>query len=247
MTRRRHQSCRTGTCPAALRGRLLAIALAGVAGAMLTTADRALAHVDIEVGEGRYVMEIGFRDEPAYLGQPNALSLSVEEYATGGTEPVAGLAATLNAEVSRDGQTKELALAPVEDGAYEAVFVPTASGDYTFRIFGTIGEATVDESVTSGPTTFNSVEPLTAIEFPVTRPDLALLQAETANAQASAETARALGIAGIVAGVLGVIVAAVALTRSRRPTSLGAMPASASPASPAALPLESEPSGKLIR
>ena len=170
----------------------------------------ALAHVDIDVGDGRYVMEIGFRDEPAYLGQPNALYLSVEEYGTGGTEPVNDLAATLSAEVGKDGQVMDLPLVPTGDGTYEAAFVPTAAGDYTFRIFGTIGDAAVDESVTSGPSTFNSVEPLSAIEFPVARPDAVQLQAEFANLDAAVSTARTLAIAGVAAGVLGLVLGALA-------------------------------------
>jgi hypothetical protein len=161
-------------------------------------------------------MEIGFRDEPAYLGLPNALFLKVGEYGTGGTEPVEGLAATLTAEVTKDGQTRSLVLAPQGDGVYEAPLVPTALGDYTFRIAGTIGYAEVDESVTSGPTTFNSVEPLTSIEFPVTRPDLADAEAAVAEAQAAATTARTLGIVGLAAGVLGLAVGAVAVARSGR-------------------------------
>jgi hypothetical protein len=194
----------------------------------------ALAHVEIDVGDGKYVMEVGFRDEPAYLGQPNALALSVEEYATGGTEPVNDLAATLSAEVSRDGQVMSLPLVPVGEGEYEASFVPTATGDYTFRISGTIGEATVDESVTSGPTTFNSVEPMSAIEFPQPLPDPLQLQTAVADANAAATTARTLGVVGIIAGVLGLILSALALALSRQPRL--EVP-----------PRASEPSGKLIR
>jgi hypothetical protein len=208
----------------------LGIGLALVVGATV----EALAHVEIDVGDGKYVMEVGFRDEPAYLGQPNALALSVEQYATGGTEPVNDLAATLSAEVSRDGQAMNLSLVPVADGEYEASFVPTAAGDYTFRITGTIGEATVDESVTSGPTTFNSVEPLSAIEFPQPLPDPVQLQTAVADANAAATTARTLGVAGIVTGVLGLILGALALARSRQPKREVA-------------PRASEPSGKLIR
>jgi hypothetical protein len=192
-----------------------------------------LAHVEIDVGDGQYVMEVGFRDEPAYLGQPNALALRVEQYATGGTEPVNDLAATLSAEVSKDGQVMNLSLVPVGDGEYEGAFVPTATGDYTFRISGTVGEATIDESVTSGPTTFNSVEPLSTIEFPQPRPDPAQLQTAVADANAAATTARTLGVVGIVAGVLGLILGALALARSRQPKEVA--------------PRESEPSGKLIR
>jgi hypothetical protein len=208
----------------------LGIGLALTAGATVDV----LAHVEIDVGDGQYIMEVGFRDEPAYRGQPNALYLSVEQYATGGTEPVNDLAATLSAEVSKDGQVKNLSLVPVGEGEYEATFVPTATGDYTFRISGTIGEATVDESVTSGPTTFNSVEPLSAIEFPQPLPDPVQLQTAVADANAAATTARTLGIVGIVAGVLGLILGALALARSRQPK-----------ATP--VPSESELSGKLIR
>src|SRR4051812_9337331 len=204
----------------------LALALGAMAGA--------LAHAEIDVGDGQYVMEVGFRDEPTYLGLPNALALSVQRYATGGTEPVNDLAATLSAEVSRDGKTMPLPLVPVGEGEYEAAFVPTATGDYTFRTSGTIGEATVDESVTSGPTTFNSVEPLSSIEFPEPRPDSVQLQTAVTDANAAASTARTLAIAGIVAGVLGLILGALALTRSRQPKVEVA-------------PRASEPSGKLIR
>ena len=201
---------------------------------MVSATVDALAHVEIDVGDGKYVMEVGFRDEPAYLGQPNALALTVEQYATGGTEPVNDLATTLAAEVSRDGQAMNLSLVPVGDGAYEAAFVPTATGDYTFRITGTIGEATVDESVTSGPTTFNSVEPMSAIEFPQPLPDPLQLQTAVVDANAAATTARTLGVAGIVIGVIGIILGALALARSRQPK-------------PEVLPRASEPSGKLIR
>src|SRR5215211_981992 len=201
---------------------------------MVSATVDALAHVEIDVGDGKYVMEVGFRDEPAYLGQPNALALTVEQYATGGTEPVNDLAATVSAEVSKDGQTMNLSLVPVGEGEYEAAFVPTATGDYTFRISGTIGQATVDESVTSGPTTFNSVEPMSAIEFPQPLPDPLQLQTAVVDANAAATTARTLGVAGIVIGVIGIILGALALARSRQPK-------------PELLPRASEPSGKLIR
>ena len=213
-------------------GRALVAFGIGLAFAVGATVD-VLAHVEIDVGDGQYVMEVGFRDEPAYLGQPNALALSVEQYATGGTEPVNDLAATLSAEVSKDGQVMNLSLVPVGDGEYEATFVPTATGDYTFRISGTIGEAAVDESVTSGPTTFDSVEPLSAIAFPQPLPDPVQLQTAVAEANAAASTARTLGVVAIVAGVLGLILGALALARSRQPKEVA--------------PRASEPSGKLIR
>ena len=209
--------------------------LTGAAFAALVAPLVAEAHVSIDVGDGQYVMELGFRDEPAYTNQPNAIYLRVQKYATGGTEPVDDLAGTLTAEVSRDSKTMTVSLVPKGDGVYEAAFVPTATGDYTFRVSGTIGDAAVDESVTSSPTTFDSVQPLTAIAFPNPLPDPAQIDTSIAAVQAEAGTARTLGIAGIVAGVLGLIAGGVGLARSGK---------SKAPA-PAAVPLE--PTGKLVR
>jgi hypothetical protein len=217
--------------------RSVATAFAAVALLVVGFAPSASAHVEIDVGDGQYVMEIGFRDEPAFLGQPNAVFVHVERYATGGTEPVEGLAATLTAEVTKDGQSFSPPLAPTGEGSYEAVFVPTALGDYTFRISGTIEDAPVDETVTSGPSTFNSVEPLSAIEFPATEADAAQVQESLASAQSDAATARTLAIAGIAAGLLGLIVAAVAFSRAGK----------AAPAVVAAPASANEPPGKLIR
>ena len=201
--------------------------------AALVMPGAALAHASIDVGDGQYVMEVGFRDEPTYLGLPNALYLKVEEYATGGAKPVDGLAASLTTEVDKDGQTLTLPLVPLGDGEYQMTFVPTATGDYTFRISGTIGEALVDASVTSGPNTFNSVEPLSAIEFPVARQDPGQIALAASNAEAAAASARTFAIVGIAIGVLGLIVAAAALTRSGRKAPTVAR--------------EIEPTGKLVR
>ena len=135
-----------------------------MAGALLP--GDASAHFNKDVGGGKYRIQMGFRDEPTYAGLPNALYLKVEQYATGGTKPVDDLASTLTAEVIRDGQTFSQPLVPIGDGQYEMRFVPTATGDYTFHVSGKIGDATVDESATSGPNTFDTVQPLSTIAFP---------------------------------------------------------------------------------
>lgn len=176
----------------------------------------AAAHVDVDVGDGQYVMEVGFRDEPALQGQPNAVYISVQKYATGGTEPVDGLAGTLQAEVSRDGETKTIPFVPMGDGVYEAPFVPTATGDYTFRVFGDIEGDAVDESVTSGPQTFNSVDPLSAHEFPPAAAGNDA-QAELTAAQDAASQARTFAIVSLVVGVLALIAALMMGMRSRKP------------------------------
>jgi hypothetical protein len=86
--------------PERLRRPARLLAAMAIVSLMAVAAPAALAHVQIDVGDGQYVMELGFRDEPAYVGQPYALSLRVEKYATGGTQPVDGLAGTLQAEIT---------------------------------------------------------------------------------------------------------------------------------------------------
>lgn len=192
------------------------VAAAAVVFTMFVVTAPAGAHATIDVGDGRYVLELGFRDEPTYLGQPNAVFVKVSEYATGGTQPVDGLAATLSTEVSKDGQAIEIPLVPRGDGEYEAPFVPTALGDYTFRVFGTIGDAPVDESVTAGPDTFSPVAPLSQLQFPVPWPDPGQLQQAVTAAQSDLAGARTLAIGGLAAGLLGVAIAVFAVARSSR-------------------------------
>ncbi|HET7092381.1 MAG TPA: hypothetical protein VFI22_02860 [Thermomicrobiales bacterium] len=142
----------------------------------------ASAHEHRTIANGHYNVVVGFRDEPAFAGLKNGLDLTVMKL--GGTpsagtpaadsddgpagEPVAGLEKTLKAEVLYGDQTMELTLAPRWNtpGAYDGVFFPMKPGDYTFRIFGTIDGAKVDESFTSSPTTFGPVEDPAPLEFP---------------------------------------------------------------------------------
>ncbi|MCA9879828.1 MAG: hypothetical protein KC442_18670 [Thermomicrobiales bacterium] len=194
-----------------------AIALLLAACLLPWLAGTAAAHVDVDVADGQYVMEVGFRDEPALLGQPNAVFVAVEAYGTGGTTPVDGLAGSLQAEVSRDGATKTIALVPTGDGTYEAPFVPTATGDYTFRIFGEIAGNPVDESVTSGPQTFNSVDPLTSFEFPPVSATASNLEADLAAAQSAATQARTISFVSLIVGGLALIAALLMSMRNRRP------------------------------
>lgn len=176
----------------------------------------ATAHEQRDVGDGQYSVEIGFRDEPAYLGQPNAFYLNVTQFGSDGG-PVEGLAGTLAAEVTKDGETLPLTLVPrSEPGVYEAAFIPTALGDYTFRLFGDILETPIDESFSSSPTTFASVEPLDRYQFPVNAPAGAELVAQLDAANARAVRSETLAYVGIGTGVLGLLVGLGALLRAGR-------------------------------
>jgi hypothetical protein len=213
-----------------------------LAGALLSHG-RAFAHGHIEVGE--YSFSVGFLNEPAYLGQPNAVYLAVThhagedehaagEAAAGATqeataeatevghaedeehdeseesaddhaagEPVLGLEETLSVEIIKGDQSQTLEFRPLfgVPGTYVADVLPTETGDYTFRIFGSINGTPVDETMTSGPDTFSSVEPTDSIAFPV----------DSAGSQN--QTALYVGIAGVALGLFGTVLGVMGLRR----------------------------------
>ncbi len=126
-------------------------------------------------------------------------------------------------------QQMEFALTPTFDpdtgfgtpGDYRAWLFPTAPGDYTFHFTGSIGSQKVDQSFTSGPTTFATVEDPAAVQFPLKAPSNAQIAARVAAdsartaTQSQVSSARTLGIVGVVVGVIGLAVACVALVRKR--------------------------------
>jgi hypothetical protein len=136
------------------------------------------AHETRTIVDGSYEIVIGFMNEPVFAGDKSGLEFWVTEApsatpaaADAETEsvPVEGLEETLQAEVIYEDQTLALPLTAKwdEPGGYYSVFFPTASeGDYTFRIFGTINGAEIDETFTSGPETFGPVEDPAPLRFP---------------------------------------------------------------------------------
>lgn len=170
---------------------------------------------------GNYVLTVGFLNEPSYQGQPNGLDLRVAKNAANKT-PVSDLEKTLKAEVIAGGKTMPLTIGPVYDnggkvpGAYKAPFVPTATGDYTFHITGTIDGQKIDQKFTSSPNTFSSVVPMADAEFPAKVPAVSQLTDDVQQAKDDASTARTFGIIGIIVGALGLITGSGAFALSRR-------------------------------
>jgi hypothetical protein len=172
-----------------------------------------LAHEVREVGELTFA--VGFIDEPVFTGQKSGLEFFVSR---GEDEPVEGLEETLQAQVMFGSDTRDLEIGPRfgEPGAYQSVFFPTAAGPYTFRIFGEVEGAPIDESFTSGPETFGEVEDASGGQFPVQLPAPADVAAEAeagAAAATQATIALVLAIAGLLAGLV-----ALGLTLARRGT-----------------------------
>ena len=155
---------------------------------------------------------------------PNGVPRQGDEAAEAAGQPVEGLEQTLKAEVIVGGAAKkmDLSLTPAFNapGTYEAHFIPTLAGDYSFHISGKLESQNIDETFNSGPETFDSVDSPDDLEFPDKAPTNAELQASINSLQnksggGSDDTARALGIIGIIAGVIGVAAGGVALASRR--------------------------------
>ena len=187
------------------RAAVLGAALAAVAGT-----GTILAHESRDIDD--ITLVVGFLDEPVYVGQKSGLDLRV----THAGEPSEGLEESLDAEVTFGGETRSLEISPAfgDPGAYRSVFIPTAAGPYTFRIFGEIDGEAIDESFTAGPDTFGEVQDTAGNQFPVVLPaaaDVARDAEAGAQAATTATIALVVGAAGLLAGLV-----AIGLTLARR-------------------------------
>ncbi|MDP9340791.1 MAG: hypothetical protein M3Q23_01515 [Actinomycetota bacterium] len=220
---------------------LSAIALLGATTFTILSAGPASAHVVKRVGN--YILTVGFGAEPVYVGQQNSVQLILEQ-ANG--KPVTNLTDSLKLEVTYQSQNIQLPLEPTFDpdtglgtpGDYRGWFFPTAPGPYTFHFFGSIGTQSIDQSFTSGPTTFDEATDPRGVEFPTKLPTLTevsklvgrlgprvdtvvrevgTLTAEVDAAKSAGDSGKTFGIAGIAVGMVGVLIAVAALLRSRRP------------------------------
>lgn len=220
------------------------VALAAVA---LTPAVIASAHAVLNVG--KYHVAIGWQFEPAsgtvtYVDQPNAIQVFIDIPTA--DNPVATPISDLNADCTKpdfqvtatfgSATSSPLCPQPAFDAdtgrgrmdEYDVVLTPTRVGDYKFRIFGSIHGTAIDQTVTSGPSTFDSVGDQNGTEFPAAVPAVSDLStkvdqvgtraadARTAASSASnsAGTATAVAIAALVAAlVLGTVSLVIGLRR----------------------------------
>lgn len=224
----------------------LGAAVLGSAMLALLFVPAVVAHVHEDVGP--YAAEIGWKVEPAYVGQPNAVQVTIHDAQN---QPVTDLGADdIKVVVSTaDQQSQPLSFEPGWDpeeaegplGEYDAAIVPTAPGDYTFHITGTIKGNAVDISLTSSETTFDPVVGTSDAEFPTKLPTMAEVatrldrvdtritglqggggptQAAVDAAQAAATDARAAAdralLVGAGLGILGTVLAVAALAVARR-------------------------------
>ena len=217
----------SGAARRALRVLLALAVLLALTAALVVFAPQAGAHETAGV-EG-YDFDVGWGQEPAFAGDLNSVQLTITTKPGG--EPVKGVDEGLRVTVIYGKNELDLPLTPAygANGEYRAWFVPTAPGDYTFRFTGTIGDQEIDESFTSSPTTFDTVQDPVKLQFPVQTGTVgqlarrldAELAPKPAVGDAAVETSGdgsgslLLGVAGVVLGGLGLAVAAVALLRTR--------------------------------
>jgi hypothetical protein len=212
--------------------RLFAMTCALAALTLIVGAPTALAHAQRQAGP--FHMEIGFGTEPAYVGQPNSVQIILTEHG----QPVVDLGDALKVQVSFGGQQTDIPLeANFEVGGdgtpgdYRAWFIPSQPGPYTFHFTGTMHGTKIDESLTSGPKTFDEVQdPAEAAFPPVNTPttqeladriqqDATRLSDTTAaatSAKSAADSARTVAIVGVVVGLIGLAVGATAVLNARK-------------------------------
>lgn len=209
------------------------------AASLLLLATPAVAHEHRSHGD--LEMVVGFAVEPAFAGQPNAASIQFVHDGHPVTD-VKGMTVTITTGAQTSNPMELEPAFFIENGKvefgtpgeYEASFVPTQPGTYTFHFVGTVDGEDVDEEFTSSPKTFSDVEDTNAASFPpVTAPSNEELAtrieqeaARTADAVKAAEAsatsaggdasgARTVGIIGIVVGALGLAVGIAALGSAR--------------------------------
>jgi hypothetical protein len=212
--------------------RIFAIACMLAAVTLIAGAPAASAHAQRQAGPIH--MEIGFGTEPAYIGQPNSVQIVLTEHG----QPVVDLGGSLKVQVSFGGQQTDIPLeADFEVGGdgtpgdYRAWFIPSQPGPYTFHFTGAVHGTKIDESITSGPKTFDVVQdPAEAAFPPVNTPttqeladriqqDATRLSDATAavtTAKSAADSAKTVAIIGVVVGLIGIVVGGIGLLGARR-------------------------------
>lgn len=208
--------------------KILRIMLIVVLSAFVTlslTGGTALAHERRDVG--KYQLVVGWIVEPVFEGQKNGVDFRVTDNTTG--KPVEGLEKTIQVEITHvpTGVSKVFSLRTIfrDPGHYTADFIPTASGYYRQRFFGTIEGNQVNETFNtrSGGGGYNDIEPSADLQFPTKVAEVREIEAvarhiEEENHELEEGVARVsrMAVAGVALGALGLIVGAASIITSRR-------------------------------
>jgi hypothetical protein len=183
-----------------------------IAALLLALPSAAFAHERRMVEGFQFV--VGWTGEPAYLGQPNGVDFGVSVPPPNSRDepkPVEGLEKTVKVEVIFGAERRTFDLEPQfrRPGRYSADIVPTRTGDYRFRFFGTINGKNVDVTFDSADGKFDGVESTASVQFPQRLPDPVEASGQLADA-------KRLSTYALVAGLAGLLIGLVAYARSGR-------------------------------
>jgi hypothetical protein len=209
----------------------LAVTAVIAATTLMFVPEVATAHT--EETAGPLELEIGFRDEPVYVGVPNAVFLALMK----DDHPVRDIGDPLTVTLGfGDRVSDPIVFDPMEEpGQFQAPFVPSQAGAYTFTLSGSVDGEVVELSVTSGPKTFDEAQDIAGATFPQvlfptntelasrieqeserTATALGAMASDVEAANDAASSAKTVGSIGIVLGALGLIVGAAALATRKR-------------------------------
>ena len=180
----------------------------------------AFAHERRTIANGKYDVVVGWDVEPAYQGLKNGAAIRISQAGSNPAAPVTGAEKTLKVQIRQGATTREFPLRAVfgQPGYYEADILPTRAGDYEWTFIGTIGSDQINEKFDTADGKFDGIQAASGLEFPQALPDPNQTTAAINAAQADAQSARTLALAGIAVGVLGLLVAAAVWLTRPRPT-----------------------------
>ena len=182
---------------------LAAIAL--VATTVAVTAIPAYGHERRSVGP--YQLVVGWLNEPAFAGQPNAASVRVSDTRETPAKAVEGLEKSLKIEVAAGGlapYTGTVRAVFGQPGLYALDLYPTIAGQYRYRVTGTIGSTAVNETFESGPATFNDVQATSPLQYPAKVPTGDDLTSRLDAIQAGVDQTRLIAIAALALAAIAV-------------------------------------------
>jgi hypothetical protein len=192
----------------------LVAAMAVVVASLGVLSNVAAAHETRNVGP--YVFVVGWLNEPAFQGQPNAATVRITDPRVIPPKPVLDVNQTLTIRVFSGGLstpfTGTVRTVFGQPGLYALDVIPTASGGYKYQFTGKVESLDVNETFESGPGRFNDVEAASDMQYPERVPSGADLARRLDDLQAAADQGRLLAI---VAVVIGLATLGVVLTRRR--------------------------------
>jgi hypothetical protein len=186
--------------PFMIKGLLVLSLLVGI----LSIVTVVSAHQTITVGD--FAVEYGWVNEPAVVGQPNAVVINLTSTIspTNTASPEIDISA-LQISVVFGPETKLLTLQPLGEntpGQYIAPITPMLPGVYTIHLGGNIGTTMFNTDVQP-----EEVKTADVVQFPASAP------AQTTGTSAGLGLAGWLGIVGIVLGAFGTALGLFAINR----------------------------------